>query len=74
MNKLKICLRFCFVNLRWIMLAIIVGNAAPIIEKGTASGLDDETAIWSTFVVIVTVGLFVFDKKYQKTVSKYFPK
>lgn len=56
------------------MIVIIAINALPIIEKGTASGLDDETALWSTVVVIATIGLFVFNKKYQGLVSKLMPK
>lgn len=71
MEKLKNILRWGLVNLRWIMVAIIAVNALPIIEQGTARGLDDETAFWSVVVLALTVGLFIFNKKYPKVLDKF---
>ena len=57
-------------NLRWLGVFLMVINAFPILEQGTATGLDDETAFWYTTLVIVTVCLFIFKTKYQKLVDK----
>lgn len=58
-------------QLKWIALLIMVANSLSVLDKATSSyGLEDETAFWYTFGLVVTVALFVFKTKWQKIADR----
>lgn len=57
-------------NLKWICLSLIVINLFPVLERGTSSGLDDETCFWGVVLVAVTAFLFICKGQWQNVCDK----
>lgn len=58
-------------NLRWVGVFLIAINALPVLERATSSyGLDDETVFWGWLLVIGTVCLFIFKKRWENLCDK----
>lgn len=60
-NKLTL-ISVCLYNLKWLSVFVILINILPVLERGTSTGLDHETAFWGTVIVIGTLSLFVLNK------------
>ena len=58
-------------NLKWIGVLLIVFNALTVLERATSSGLDDETVFWGWLLVITTLCLFIFKKRWQNLCDKF---
>ena len=66
-------LKVTLLNAKWIMLGVLLLNLFPFgyLDKMTSSyGLGDEEALWGAVIVIVTILLFVYDKKWKEIVEK----
>lgn len=62
--------KFTLFNLKWIVFGMLVPYLLFCLEKGTAVGLSDEEAVWLNVLIVATVLLFVFDKRWKKIYNK----
>lgn len=62
----------CLYNLKWIGIVLIGCNALPVLERATgAYGLDDETVFWGCSLVIATLCLFIFRRRWEGLCDKF---
>lgn len=58
-------------NLKFIGVLLILFNVLPVLERATSFGLDDETVFWGWLLVITTLCLFIFNKRWQSLCDKF---
>ena len=68
-NKLSLLSAILY-NLKWVGVFIILINIVPVLESSSAYGLNDEVAFWGTLLVVGTICLFVFKKKWESLCDK----